>query len=75
MVGREGMVGAQLALGIVAAPLRALVQGSGAAWRIGTKSFRRELARSTALQRSLNGYVYVLMSQLATSAALVDVGS
>jgi len=31
MVGREGMVGAQLALGVVATPLRALVQGSGAA--------------------------------------------
>lgn len=69
MVGREGMVGAQLALGIVTAPLRALVQGSGAAWRIGTKSFRQEVGRSTALQRSLNRYVYVLMSQLATSAA------
>lgn len=69
MVGREGMVGAQLALGIVAAPLRALVQGSGAAWRIGTKAFRQEFARSTALQRSLTRYVYVLMSQLATSAA------
>lgn len=69
MVGREGMAGAQLALGIVTAPLRALVQGPGAAWRIGTAAFRQELARSTALQRSLNRYVYVLMSQLATSAA------
>lgn len=69
MVGREGMVGVQLALGIVATPLRALVQGSGAAWRIGTKAFRKEVGRSIALQRSLNRYVYVLMSQLATSAA------
>ena len=69
MVGREGMVGAQLALGIVAAPLRAIVQGSGAAWRIGTKAFLPELARSPALQRSLSRYVYVLMAQLATSAA------
>ena len=69
MVGREGMVGAQLALGVVTAPLRALVQGSGAAWRIATKAFQAELARSTALQRSLNRYVYVLMGQLATSAA------
>jgi len=69
MVGREGMVGAQLALGVVTAPLRALVQGSGAAWRIGTKAFRTELARSAALQRGLNRYLYVLMAQLATSAA------
>ena len=69
MVGREGMVGAQLALGIVAAPLRAIVQGSGSAWRIGTQAFLPELEQSKALQRSLNRYVYVLMAQLATSAA------
>ena len=69
MVGREGMVGAQLALGVSATPLRALVQGSGAAWRIGTKAFRQEVGRSTSLQRNLNRYVFVLMAQLATSAA------
>ena len=69
MVGREGMVGAQLALGVVTAPLHALVQGSGTAWRVATRAFRSELARSQALQRSLNRYLYVLMAQLATSAA------
>jgi CRP-like cAMP-binding protein len=69
MVGREGMVGSQLVLGVVTAPLRALVQGSGAAWRISTVAFRRELARSPALQRILNRYAYVLMTQLTTSAA------
>ena len=69
LVGREGMLGVQLALGVPTAPLRALVQGSGAAWRVSTASFRREFARSTALQRTLNRYLYVLMAQLATSAA------
>ncbi|MDE2092264.1 MAG: Crp/Fnr family transcriptional regulator [Burkholderiales bacterium] len=68
MVGREGMVGSQLVLGVVNAPLRALVQGPGAAWRIGTKAFRSELEHSPALQRGLNRYVYVLMAQLAASA-------
>ena len=38
MIGREGMLGTQLALGIAAAPLHALVQGPGAAWRIGGSS-------------------------------------
>ena len=69
MVGREGMLGAHLALGVVKAPLHALVQGAGAAWRIGTPAFRAELARSAPLQRGLNRYLYVLMEQLAASAA------
>jgi CRP-like cAMP-binding protein len=69
MVGREGMLGAQLALGVVLTPLRALVQGEGTARRIGTGAFRREVAHSAALQRCLNRYLYVLMAQLAASAA------
>jgi CRP-like cAMP-binding protein len=69
MVGREGMVGAHLALGVATSPLRALVQGAGASWRVGTPAFRTELARSAALQRGLSRYLYVLMSQLAASAA------
>jgi CRP-like cAMP-binding protein len=69
MVGREGMLGAQLALGVATVPLHALVQGPGAAWRIGAAAFRGELARSAALQRLLDRYLYVLMAQLAASAA------
>ena len=69
MVGREGMLGIQLALGVKTAPLHALVQGPGAAWRIGAVAFRRELAHSSALQRALNRYVYVMMMQLASAAS------
>ena len=69
MVGREGMLGAQLALGVPIAPLHALVQGQGQALRIGAAAFRRELAVNPALQRGLNRYLYVLMGQLAASAA------
>jgi CRP-like cAMP-binding protein len=69
MVGREGMVGAQLALGVSAAPVRALVQGSGAAWRIEASAFRKELGQSDALRKCMGLYVYVLMAQFATSAA------
>jgi CRP-like cAMP-binding protein len=72
MVGREGMLGAQLALGVVRAPLHALVQGTGAAWRIPASAFRSELAHSPALQRVLNRYLYVLMTQLARSAACLS---
>ena len=69
MVGREGMLGAQFALGVATAPLHALVQGPGTAWRAATGAFRSELARSAALQRGLNRYLYVVMAQLAASAA------
>lgn len=69
MVGREGMLGAQLVLGVAEAPSRALVQGAGAAWRVGAPAFRRELGHSTALQRGLKRYLYALMVQFATSAA------
>jgi CRP-like cAMP-binding protein len=69
MIGREGMLGAQLALGVAGMPSRALVQGAGAAWRVGAGAFRRELSASAALRRCLHRYLYVLMIQFATSAA------
>jgi CRP-like cAMP-binding protein len=68
MVGREGMLGASQVLGVAMSPLRALVQGPGACWRIGAAPFGRELARSPALRRQLERYVAVLMSQLVSSA-------
>ncbi len=68
MVGREGMLGAQLALGVMEAPWRALVQGEGTAWRLSAIGFKRELALSPALQRGLHQYLYVLMAQQAGSA-------
>jgi CRP-like cAMP-binding protein len=72
MVGSEGMLGAQLVLGVRTSPLHALVQGEGAALRIGSAPFREELARSRALQVSLDRYVYVTMIQLASSAACLS---
>ncbi|NRF70199.1 Crp/Fnr family transcriptional regulator [Aquincola sp. S2] len=69
MVGREGMLGTQLTLGVSAVPLHALVQGAGSALRIAATPFCSALAASPAMQQVLTRYVYVLMSQLATSAA------
>ena len=71
MVGREGMLGVQLALGVATAPLHALVQGEGTALCIGTRAFRAELAASPALQSAMHRYLYVLMAQLAESTACV----
>ncbi len=69
MVGREGMLGAQLALGVRISPLHAMVQGGGMARRIEADAFVKELARSMALQGVMNRYLYVLMAQLAGSVA------
>jgi CRP-like cAMP-binding protein len=69
MVGREGMVGAQLVLGVTTTTLHAVVQGAGKAWRVNAAPFRRELLRSPALKRCMDRYVDVLMSQFAISAA------
>jgi CRP-like cAMP-binding protein len=68
MVGSEGMLGVQIALGVGISPLRALVQGPGAAWRVPVAAFRRELAASVALRRGMNRYISVLMMQLVASA-------
>ncbi len=69
MIGREGTLGAQLALGVDVTPARAIVQGAGAAWQIRPAPFLRELARSTTLRRTLHRYLYVVMAQLATASA------
>ena len=69
LVGREGMVGASLSLGIADSPVKALVQGAGSALRLSAAGFRRELARNPALQRAVNRYIHSLMAQITQTAA------
>ena len=69
LVGNEGLFGVSLVLGIERSPLRALVQGGGPALRMSAAAFKRGFRASPALQRLLNRYLYVLMTQLAQSAA------
>ncbi|MGA9991413.1 MAG: Crp/Fnr family transcriptional regulator [Thiobacillaceae bacterium] len=69
LVGSEGMCGIPLMLGVDVSPLHAVVQGSGPAWRMDADRFRSELEHSVALRQYLNRYIYVLISQLAQTAA------
>lgn len=69
LVGDEGMLGISLILGVNRSPLHAVVQGKGTALRMTAATLRRELAHSSALQRILKRYLYVMMSQIAQTAA------
>ncbi|MEA3194871.1 MAG: hypothetical protein QOD26_3204 [Betaproteobacteria bacterium] len=61
LVGREGMVGSVLALGMHHIPLRAVVQARGSALRMPAMAFVAELERSRPLRREALRYVYVTM--------------
>jgi CRP-like cAMP-binding protein len=69
MIGAEGVLGAEQVLGLLEAPLKALVQGSGACWRLSSEAFRDELTLSPALHTQMNRYLSMRMAQLATSSA------
>lgn len=69
MVGREGLFGASVAMGVGVAPFQAVVQGPGSAWRITVAALRTELEQSDALRSNLLRYLFVVMEQMATSAA------
>jgi CRP-like cAMP-binding protein len=63
LVGREGMLGATVALGHEQAQVRAVVQRAGGASRIDSAPFRAEFARNAALQRVLYRYTDTLLAQ------------
>ena len=69
LVGREGMVGIPLALGIHVSSVRALVQGAGPALKMDAARFRSELRGSAPLQRELHRYIHAMMAQISQTAA------
>lgn len=69
LVGNEGMLGITTMLGVGVAPFQALVQGAGLALRITVPLFLHQLEQSPGLRRMLNRYLYVMMSQIAQTAA------
>ncbi len=65
MVGHEGMVGLNLALGVKFSLLRAIVQGAGTALRMDAVQFLQIYEKSAILQQKLKAYAYVRMTQLS----------
>ena len=68
LVGREGMYGVPLALGVADSTVLAVAQGSGDSWRMAASAFRRDLARLPSLRSAVDLYIHVLMSQLGRTA-------
>lgn len=69
LVGNEGVFGITLVLGIDASPLKGLVQGQGMAMRMSVPHFRRASKERASFARVVNAYLYVLMAQIAQTAA------
>jgi CRP-like cAMP-binding protein len=63
LVGREGMLGATVALGHQSTQMRAVVQRAGSASRLDTAALREAFAHSPALQRVLARYTDTLLAQ------------
>jgi CRP-like cAMP-binding protein len=69
LIGREGMLGSEVSLGIFDHPIRVVVQGAGSALRMGIVAFRKEMELNLALQRDMRHYIDALMRQFSRSAA------
>lgn len=69
MLGRESMLGAELALGLAKTPWRSLVQGGGSSWRIGAEALRDCLLEMPELQDTVQTSLLVRLHQQALASA------
>lgn len=69
IIGDEGMLGMSLILGVKVSSQHALVQGAGSCLRMPAARFSRYCREDPSLRQGFDRYVYVLMSQLALTAA------
>src|SRR5215210_374765 len=68
LIGREGMVGVPVVLGIDRSPHAYLIQATGEAQRITTPDLRAVIAESPSLNARLLRYVHAMMVQTAQTA-------
>ena len=71
LIGAEGVVGVPLMLGAITSSKRALVQLSGAAWRMGAGDFRRAVLDHAPLRRGIDRYLRTLIAELGRNAACI----
>lgn len=69
LIGREGVIGGELILGLSRPPWRVVVLGPGHGWRIEAQALRDVSASHIDLQRQLQGLVLVRLHQQALATA------
>ena len=67
MIGREGMLGAELILGINIHPFNGLVQGAGNALRIYAEDFLNAIEKNMELKIAVKKYLVIRIQQLGLS--------
>lgn len=69
MIGREGVLGSEIVLGIHVNMFGAIVQGSGEAWKIKISAFMNHFNKIPELKTVIQKYLSVRIRQLGLSAA------
>jgi CRP-like cAMP-binding protein len=69
LVGREGMVGVPIFMGVKTSRDRAVVQAAGGAMRMKATAFRKECNKLPSLPRLLQRYTYLRLTHIAQGAA------
>lgn len=69
MIGHEGVLGAEIILGIQTNCFSAIVQGSGSAWQIRVDDFLDHISNIPKLKQIINSYIAIRISQLGLSAS------
>ncbi|HLO01145.1 MAG TPA: Crp/Fnr family transcriptional regulator [Pyrinomonadaceae bacterium] len=68
LVGKEGMIGLPVFLGVRTSRNRAVVQGVGSAMKMKATTFRKECDNGAALSQILQRYTHSLLTQITQSA-------
>ena len=69
VVGKEGMIGLPVFLGVETSRNQVIVQGDGAALRIKTEDFIKECGRDGSLPKLLRRYTHALITQVSQTVA------
>lgn len=69
MIGREGVLGSEIILGLDNNMFGAIIQGSGEAWKISTSDFMNHFNKIPELKSVIQKYLSIRIRQLGLSAS------